>query len=76
MGNNRHKYHNKIPPFKPDPEHWTRKSRSWKAKVSYETEDDAWEYLHINPRLKAQGMTVYKCKVCCKWHIGHVNKTE
>lgn len=76
MGNNRRKYHNKIPPFKPDPEHWTRKSRSWKAKVSYETEDDAWEYLHINPRLKAQGMTVYKCKVCCKWHIGHVNKTE
>lgn len=76
MGNNRRKYHNKIPPFKPDPEHWTHKSRSWKAKVSYETEDDAWEYLHINPRLKTQGMTVYKCKVCCKWHIGHVNKTD
>ncbi len=32
---------NKVPPFKPDPEHWTRKVHSWKAKVAYETEDDA-----------------------------------
>lgn len=24
---------NKIPPFKPDPEHWTKKVHSWKAKV-------------------------------------------
>lgn len=36
---------NKIPPFKPDPEHWTKKVHSWKAKVAYETEDDAWEFL-------------------------------
>lgn len=25
MGNNKHKYFNKVPPFKPDPEHYTRK---------------------------------------------------
>ena len=38
---NRQKYFNKVPPFKPDPEHYTRKQRSWKAKEAYETEDDA-----------------------------------
>ena len=37
----RHHNPNKVPPFKPDPEHWTRKVHSWKAKVAYETEDDA-----------------------------------
>lgn len=37
----RHHNPNKVPPFKPDPEHWTKKVHSWKAKVSYETEDDA-----------------------------------
>lgn len=37
---------NKVPPFKPDPEHWTKKVHSWKAKVAYETEDDAWEFLN------------------------------
>lgn len=36
-----HHNHNKVPPFKPDPEHWTKKVHSWKAKVAYETEDDA-----------------------------------
>ena len=44
---------NKVPPFKPDPEHWTKKVHSWKAKVTYETEDDAWEFLNQNPKLKA-----------------------
>lgn len=65
------RYYNKIPPFTPDPEHWTKKVRSWKAKVSHETEDDAWEYLKQNPRLIEQGMTVYMCHVCSMWHIGH-----
>ena len=59
MSNKRHKYFNKVPPFKPDPEHYTRKQHSWKAKEAYETEDDAWEYLNQNPKLKAEGMTVY-----------------
>ena len=40
---------NKVPPFKPDAEHWTKKVHSWKAKVAYETEDDAWEFLNQNP---------------------------
>lgn len=48
----RHHNPNKVPPFKPDPEHWTRKVHSWKAKVAYETEDDAWEFLNQIPRLK------------------------
>ena len=65
------RYRNKMPPFTPDPEHWTRKSRSWKAKVAYMSEDEAWEYLQQNPRLVGQGMTVYKCHVCSMWHIGH-----
>lgn len=76
MKNNSRHYRNKIPPFKPDPEHWTRKSHSWKAKVSYETEDDAWEWLNQNPKIRAMGYKVYQCRVCCKWHIGHFNKTK
>ena len=76
MSNKRHKYFNKVPPFKPDPEHYTRKQRSWKAKEAYETEDDAWEYLNQNPKLKAEGMTVYRCRTCNKWHVGHRNNEK
>ena len=46
---------NKVPPLKPNPEHWTRKVHSWKAKVAYETEDDACG--NIIP-------IVYTCKDC------------
>ena len=46
----RNNYHNKIPPFTPDPEHFTRMQRLWKAKVAYESEDDAWEFLNTHPR--------------------------
>lgn len=73
---NKRLYKNKIPPFRPDPEHWTKKSHSWKAKVSYETEDDAFEFLNSNPKLKAMGYHAYQCKVCQKWHVGHLRKTE
>ena len=73
MSSKRHKYFNKVPPFKPDPEHYTRKQHSWKAKEAYETEDDAWEYLNQNPKFKADGMTVYRCRTCNKWHVGHRN---
>ena len=69
----RHHNPNKVPPFKLDPEHWTRKVRSWKAKVAYETEDDAWEFLNQNQKLLAQGMAVYRCSICNKYHIGHKN---
>ena len=64
-------YRNKIPPFTPDPEHYARKQHSWKAKETYNTEEDAWEYLNQNPKWRAEGMTVYQCHLCCKWHIGH-----
>nr|DAG47610.1 MAG TPA: hypothetical protein [Caudoviricetes sp.] len=64
---------NKVPPFKPDPEHWTKKVHSWKAKVAYETEDDAWEFLNQIPRLNALGWHPYLCKVCSKWHIGRLH---
>ena len=72
MRNNHHN-HNKVPPFKPDTEHWTKKVHSWKAKVAYETEDDAWEFLNQNPRLKVLGWNPYLCKVCSKWHIGRLH---
>lgn len=68
-----HHNHNKVPPFKPDPEHWTKKVHSWKAKVAYESEDDAWEFLNQNPKLIALGWHPYLCKVCSKWHIGRLN---
>lgn len=63
-------YRNKVPPLKPDPRHWTRKSRSWKAKVAYESEDDAWEFLKQNPGLIKAGYRPYVCYICNKVHIG------
>lgn len=69
---NRNHHPNKIPPFHPDPEHWTRKSsHGWKAKVAYETEDDACEFLQLHPKIVAAGYVAYPCNVCSKWHIGH-----
>lgn len=65
------KYFNKIPPFKPDPEHYTRKQHSWKAKVGYETEEEAWEFLQQNPKMTVQGYRAYRCRVCQRWHVGH-----
>lgn len=53
----------------PDPEHWVRKGDTWKAKVAYESEEDAWEFLNQNPKLKAAGYVAYQCKICLKWHI-------
>ena len=75
MRNNHHN-HNKVPPFKPDPEHWTKKVHSWKAKVSYETEDDAWEFLNQNPKLKAKDPVVYRCSICNKFHISIHHKNN
>ena len=72
MRNNHHNP-NKVPPFKPDPEHWTKKVHSWKAKVAYETGDDAWEFLNQNPKLRAQGMAVEWWWVCYKYYIRHKN---
>ena len=57
-------------PLHPDPEHWVRKGDTWKAKVTYESEEDAWEFLNQIPKLKESGCHPYLCKVCSKWHIG------
>ena len=61
---------NKVPPLNPNPEHWTRKVHSWKAKVAYETEDEACEFLKLHPKIVADGDKAYQCKVCSKWHVG------
>lgn len=74
MSNKRHKYFNKVPPFKPDPEHYNRKQHSCNANEDYDTDDDALKFLNLNPKLKALGLHTYLCKVCSKWHIGKLHK--
>lgn len=73
MTKKRNVYHNKQPlsTFHPDQRHWTRSGNSWKQKVSYNSEDDACEFLEQNPRLKSLGYRVYLCLLCNKWHVGH-----
>lgn len=51
MSKNRHKYFNKVPPFKPDPEHYTRKQHYWNDNDAYDTDDDALEYINLNQKL-------------------------
>lgn len=74
MSNKRHKYFNKVPPFKPDPESYTRKQHSWNDKDAYDTDDDALEYLNLNTKLKVLVCHPYLCKVCSKLHIGKLHK--
>ena len=72
------RYRNKAPysTLHQSPDHWTRKGNSWKQKVGYESEDEAWEFLNQNPKLKALGWHPYLCKVCSKWHVGRVRKEK
>ena len=67
-------YRNKapLPTLHPDKRHWTRKGNSWKQKVGYDSEDDAEEFLGVNPRLRAMGYRSYECPLCSKWHVGHL----
>lgn len=69
------RYKNKAPfsTLHPDPCHWTRKGNSWKQKAAYESEDEAAEYLELNPKLKILGYRVYVCKICSLYHIGHLH---
>ena len=60
----------------PDPEHWVRKGQSWKAKVAYESEDDAWEFLNQSSKLKAKDPVVYRRSICNKFHISIHNKND
>ena len=61
---NKHKYFNKVPPFKPDPEHYNRKQHSCNAKESYDTDDDTWKFMNQNQKLKVLCWRTYLCKVC------------
>lgn len=73
----RRKYFNKVPPFTPCPEHWTRKgARGWKAKIAYGSEEAAWEWLGQCPRPRSRGYTAYQCPVCQKWHVGREQVTN
>ena len=74
MSNKRHKYFNKVPPFKPDPENYTRKQHSWNDNDAYDTDDDALEYLNLNQKLNVLVWHPYLCKVCSKCHIGKLHK--
>lgn len=42
--------------------------RRRKAKMSFETEDEAWEFIKAHC---LQGLTVYRCNMCNHYHIGH-----
>lgn len=55
MKNKKIRNKDNVRPLHPDPRHWTRKqhSNSWKAKVAYESEEAAAEFLQQNPKLKA-----------------------
>lgn len=70
----------KEPPrrFSPDRRHWVkvRGGRAWRAKVAYESDDAAWEFLQTHPRLLLQGYRAYCCPVCCKYHVGHAVKIK
>lgn len=70
----RHHNPNKVPPFKPDHEHYTCKQHSWNDKDAYDTDDDSLEYLNLKQKLNVLGWHPYLCKVCSKWHIGRLHK--
>ena len=48
--------------------HTTSKGR---AKVAYETRDDAEARARAMTRRDGVPMNVYQCDTCAKWHIGH-----
>ena len=74
MSNKRHKYFNKVPPFKTDHEHYTRKQHSWNDKDAYDTDGDALEYLNLNQKLKVLVWHYYLFNVYSKLHIGRLHK--
>lgn len=53
--------------------HFTKKKGKWKPKVSYNSKQTA--LLFIEER-KLENYEVYKCPVCCKWHIGFYKRRE
>lgn len=67
-------YNRKLPPECHLPrEHWNKKhGRLRKAKIAYETKEEAEEFL---AKYRLKGFTVYLCHYCHKYHIGHSNKS-
>lgn len=47
--------------------------RRRKAKMTFETEDDAWEFIKAHC---LHDLTVYRCNFCGKYHIGHINEKK
>ena len=56
-------------------EHYVRKGGSWKAKMSFEDEASAdnWINIHSTPRLT---WVCYECSVCHHWHLSSIRKDE
>ena len=54
-------------------EHYVKKGGSWKAKMSFDDEASAnnWVALHSSPGLT---WMVYECSVCHKFHLSSIRK--
>nr|DAP95113.1 MAG TPA: hypothetical protein [Caudoviricetes sp.] len=77
MGKSRKIYSDKRPvPHALRPrEHYVKKNGVWKAKMSFETEASAnnWVAMHSSLRL---AWRVYECSVCHKYHLSSIRKGE
>jgi len=48
-------------------------------KIKYKTKIEAEQKLKIikrGPNFETAGVTIYKCKFCNQWHIGHLRKDK
>lgn len=75
MGKSRKRYSDKRPvPHTLRPrEHYTKKNGVWKAKMSFETEASANNWVAIHSSLKLT-WRVYECPVCHKYHLSSIRK--
>lgn len=73
MAHTRQNYNKKIPDEKRIIRQHFRAmgERRRKAKMTFETEDDAWEFVNAHC---LHGLVVYQCRFCGKWHFGHPNE--
>jgi hypothetical protein len=53
--------------------HFTKKRGKWKPKIPYNSKQSAILFLEER---ELEGYEVYKCPVCCKWHIGYHKRKE
>ena len=56
-------------------EHYVRKGGRWKAKMSFEDEASAdnWINIHSTPRLT---WVCYECSVCHHWHLSSIRNDD